>query len=981
MVQAFNVLGDRDRLTQIGVHGPAALSTKFSTPIFVRTSRPSPVSRFSPQYLRILLLDVPKSIVADTTFKERKKRCVEEPSSLSRTQHRSAGWRWIVGYAVLLGPTSLLALSLGAGSAAAQTVEERSVTASSSTAISAQSRGSRTQIPEEIVITARKRKETVQDIPLSVTALSGRDLAAQHVDDALDIQFKAPNLFFSKTNFTSFNLQIRGIGAAVTGASSEQAVGLHVNTVPLITSRLFEQEFFDMDRVEVLRGPQGTLFGRNSTGGSVNLFTRKPTDDYEASVEVQGGNFTAVRLKGSLNVPINDAIRTRVAAMYHRRDGFIENLGTGNDIDDRNLFAVRGSVQIDFTDDLQLDIMASYFREDDRRSRIGKQLCTTDPNPPPFSLGCSDAAAGSRPGFGTITGHGTLAGIFESFGLADINPALALVPIGVDFNADAVNPADLRVHDARIDPSYFADELFVMFDLHQDFESARVSWVSGYQSALVDSRQDFNMTQASLAWDPAAIVGLAASGLPSDSPSDPTMATMLDLGRFGLTNRTAAEDRSREKIEQVSTELRVVSNLEGPINFTAGAAYAHYVTRTDYEVFFTGAEVLGRLAQLANPAYDPTLFHFNNETKPARFNSLGVFGEGYWSITEALRFTFGARYTWDNKTDRSRNFLLDPSGVLPEFARREESWHEPTGRASLEYKFDLDESNDMMVFLSGARGYKPGGFNPPAAADFPGVGQTFDPETLWAVELGSKNQFLNRKVIFNLTGFFYDYRDYQISQIVARTAINENVNALLWGLEAELTANPFDAFVVNASIAYLGSRIRDTSSIDPANPTAGDPAWTAIKDLSNGSNTITSNPQDPTNPEFWNPDGGIAQDLDGNELPSAPDVQINIGAAYTFDAPWDGTLTARASYYWQSAMFSRIFNAPFDRIDSWSQADASIRWTDSSYTVWVDLWVKNLIDNDEITGQFLTDASSGNFTNVFLLDPRTFGATVGVDWP
>ena len=852
----------------------------------------------------------------------------------------------------------------------------------SATTASASRRPSAAALPEELIITARKRKERVQDIPLSITAVSGTNLADQHIDDALDIQFKVPNLFFGKTNFTSFNLQIRGIGTAVTGASTEPAVGLHVNTVPLVTSRLFEQEFFDISRVEVLRGPQGTLFGRNSTGGSFNIFTQAPSDEYEARAEVQAGNFTAVRVKGMVNVPLGDRVRTRFSGMYHRRDGFIENVGTGNDIDDRNLFAVRGSAQVDFTDSLQMDVMTSYFREDDRRSRIGKQLCTKDNQPPPFSLGCSDVANNTRPGFESITSYGTLAGILESFGLAAVDPNFVLAQPGLDFNADAANPTDLRVHDARIDPSYFAEEFLVTLDLHQDFDDVRVSWVSGLQLASVDSRQDYSMTRPSEAWNPSAIVALAAgAGLPSDSPTNPLAATQLDLGRFGLVNTTAAEDRSREVSEQYSTELRVVSSLEGPINFTAGASYLYYEAATDYEVFFTGAEVLGRLAQLQNPNYDPRLFNFNNQTDPTRFNSFGVFGEGYWNMTDALKLTFGARYTVDRKTDDSRNYLLDPSGVLPEFSEREETWHEPTGRLSLEYKADIDESNEMLLFISGARGYRPGGFNPPAAAAFEGVAQVFDPETLWAFEVGAKAQLFGRRMTFNLTGFVYDYNDYQIAKVLARTAINENVNANLWGLEAELNSNPFDTLVINASLAYLGTRIRNTSSIDPANPTAGDPAWTAVKDLSTGANTITSNPAEPTNPEFWNPAGGIEQDLDGNELPNAPDFQINVSAAYSFPAPWDGDFTVRASYYWQSEMFGRIFNANRDRIDSWSQADASLQWMNSTLNVWVGLWVKNIFDNDEITGQFLTDASSGNFTNVFLLDPRTFGATIGGNLP
>ena len=893
---------------------------------------------------------------------------------------RPEGWRRAL-FSERAGTAVFVVFVVSAGGfALADEIAAQPVATSTLAVASAEPAVRRGVAPEEIVITARKREERAQEIPLSITAISGSDLNAQHVDDMLDIQFKAPSLLFSKTNFTSSNLQIRGIGAAVIGASTEQAVGVHVNTVPLVATRIFEQEFFDVERVEVLRGPQGTLFGRNSTGGSVNLYTRRPTDQFEADAEVQAGNFTAVRVKGAVNVPISESVRTRFAGMYHRRDGFIENIGTGNDIDNRNLFAVRGSLQIDLTDDLQVDVMASYFQEDDRRSRIGKQLCVKDTAPVPFNVGCS-YASNSRPGFDSVASPGSLLGIFESFGLANVDPALVLTPIGVDANADAVNPDDLRVQDARIDPSYFADELLVTADIRQDFDDLTVSLVSGYQRTIVDSRQDYNMVQPSAPWEQSAIVALAASGLPSNSPDNPLMATMLDLGRFGMIDRSAAEDHSRATAEQISTELRFVSNLDGPLNFTAGATYLYYISDVVYEVYFTGAEVLGRLAQLANPQYDPTLFRFANDTRPTVFNSVGVFGEGYWSITDSLTLTMGARYTWDQKSDDSRSYLLDPSGELPPLINREEDWHEPTGRVSLEYKFDAGEANEMLMFISGARGYKPGGFNPLSSTAIPGIPSTFDSEKLWALEVGSKNQLFDRRVVLNVTGFFYDYRDYQISKIVARTAVNENVNALLWGFESELVANPFDTLLLNASFAYVGSRIRDTTSIDTANLTAGDPEWTVVKDLSNGSDTITSNPMDPTNPEFWNPAGGIEQELDGNKLPSVPDVQVNLGAAYSLPAPWSGNFTARVSYYWQSSMFSRIFNAEFDRIDAWSQLDASLRWTNESLNLWIDVWGKNLLDNDDITGQFLTDNSSGNFTNVFLLDPRTFGVTIGGHWP
>ena len=130
----------------------------------------------------------------------------------------------------------------------------------------------------DIIVTAQRRSEALQQVPISVSAFTGQALERQQISNATDLQLSLPNVTFTKTNFTSSSFTIRGVGDLCVGFSCDQATGIHVNDMPLTSTRLFETEYFDLERVEVLRGPQGTLYGRNATGGSINLITAKPTD-------------------------------------------------------------------------------------------------------------------------------------------------------------------------------------------------------------------------------------------------------------------------------------------------------------------------------------------------------------------------------------------------------------------------------------------------------------------------------------------------------------------------------------------------------------------------------------------------------------------------------------------------------------------------------------------------------------------------------
>ena len=173
-----------------------------------------------------------------------------------------------------------------------------------------------TQVIDIVIVTAQRREENLIDVPIAVAAFSGEALERRQIDQATDLQLNVPNVSFTKTNFTGSNFQIRGIGVSSVAASGDSGVEQHFNSMPVKNPRLFETEYFDVQRVEVLRGPQGTLYGRNATGGAVNVIARKPdTKEFDGSVELEAGNYNALKAKGVVNIPLGETVAVRFAGI------------------------------------------------------------------------------------------------------------------------------------------------------------------------------------------------------------------------------------------------------------------------------------------------------------------------------------------------------------------------------------------------------------------------------------------------------------------------------------------------------------------------------------------------------------------------------------------------------------------------------------------------------------------------------------------
>jgi outer membrane receptor protein involved in Fe transport len=949
----------------------------------------------------------------------------------------------------------------------------------------------------DIIVTAQRRSEALQQVPIAVSAFTGEALERQQIENASDLQLTLPNVTFTKTNFTSSSFTIRGIGDLCTGFSCDQATGIHVNDMPLTSTRLFETEYFDLERVEVLRGPQGTLFGRNATSGVVNFITARPKlGDFEASVSGELGNYKSRKLSGMVNIPLVDGVAgVRLAGYYLKRDGFTKNLFDDSRVDGRDLYALRGTLRLRPFEGTNIDVIGYHFREDDDRSRIQKQLCATDTT---GILGCRP----DRLGFGTVNGNSTLAATLPSeqflvaFTNLFVSPTFA--PVVDNFNLGLVNlnnptdifyggvenPDDLRTINADFNPQYKAKESHLMVKLEQELGSQfSLNVTAGYARNSVDSRTDYNLIAgSSLVGNPGigaltflgslpgaafpAFGGVnpfteAANALAPNGPGGPFCTSEVNLNYTGIyggfVNRCTQfgtdYDRSQSTARQYSVEAHLDSNFDGPFNFLLGAIYLdNRFTNSNYYVSSFGldyaAGVVGAIvsaAQRAGGLPTPNLFwappFFNSEVKDFRLKSYGLFGEAYWDVSDKLKFTVGLRYNNDRKRQVARAPLLSffvPYGLTDandspligdydadastpgnqEYAIGKVKFGRLTGRAVVDYQI----TRNNLVYASYSRGYKSGGINPPIDPQFD-VSPTFTPETINAFEIGSKNTFLDGALRLNLAGFYYDYKGLQLSRIVGRTSVNDNTDATVWGGEAEAVIRPTRDLLFNLTASYLKSKIKGLSLVDPRDPSGGRSDAVIIKDLAGGANcVVTANaggaaaanafvngvnaavftggatvpvtqpiPGTNTTGAYslcavlqaqaganFNVLDGIEQDLSGNELPQAPNVKLSAGAQYTFRFGNGMTLVPRADIAYTGSFFARSFNRPVDKVDGFTAINAQVQLNGPDDRWNVRAFVTNLTNNDAITGQFVADASSGLFTNVFTLEPRVFGIGAGV---
>jgi len=895
--------------------------------------------------------------------------------------------------AVFLAGASALSLTMASGAALAQPA------AQDATEPAAAGDPQAGDPNVNIIVTAQRRAESIQDVPITVSAFNEQALTSQRIDGGPELVRAVPNVIFAKGYFVGFNFQIRGVGTQLGTASGDSGVGIHLNNVPLTTSRFFEAEFFDTERVEVLRGPQGTLYGRNATGGVVNVVTARPTNQWEGMVSGEVATYDSIRIRGTLNMPlIDDVLALRVAGAYLRRSGFGENTANGRNVNGRDLWSTRVTLLARPFEGFEATLLWQHFEEDDNRTRTGGLLCVRDAGPASvggvavtnttvrayLSQGCADARLDGNNSNGTPNSLSTIFGYFtETFGITS-----------GDYNAGATVSRNLHDTASLQTPAYRANsDLFQMHLAMDVTPDLKFTAITSYLDDSVFSSRDFGgyiPTQA-----------FATTGFtPGGRYADPQLGTL---------DRFSSADYFNSDSQQFTQEVRLDTSFGGRFNFSVGANYVNYNTSSNYyvlsNVFTLTTQILNTFGgfptcpinspscRYIDPGVAPDSSGHNYflSSSPYELESRAIFGEVYFDITDQLKLTVGGRYTRDHKEQINLPVRLLTLGTgHPPGVQRLISidFSEPTGRIALDWRPDISFTDETLFYAIASRGYKAGGTNPPPSfTPLP----PYRPEFINAIEIGTKNTLMNGRMTLNLAAFNYDYTDYQVAEIRDRTQQIQNISARVRGLEVETAFEPLRGLRFNATLGLLDSRITEGAFVDPTNFTGNDPTLTFVKNTAgsvcavNTAALATYLATNPSGAAFVNsvcaglipglvPNrNGIPTSLVGNELPNAPRWTFSLGAQYTTRLGGDWRATLRGDYYAQSSSFARTYNTDGDYLPRWDNVNATLTIENASSGWEAQLFVKNLFDNQPLVNTFLADTITGLTRFGFTTDPRVIG--------
>ncbi len=737
----------------------------------------------------------------------------------------------------------------------------------------------------ELVVTAERREESLQTTPIAVSAFSAASLQNKKLDGGQNLILQIPNANYTRSNFGGYNFKIRGIGTDVITFGGTSGVSINENELPVSDNNFANTDFYDVERVEVLRGPQGTLYGRNATGGAVDLITAKPTDTFSGFATASYGNYNALKFTGAVNIPIGDAFALRVAGFRYTQDGFGQNTYLNRGVDGRDLGSIRATLSFKPNDRFNAYLMFEHYSENDDRNRLQKQLCIKDPGPSSvggvpvapaggpitsnyaafLSQGCLPGSLYQRSAYGTVNSNATLGGLIGNlFGINN----------GTDvYGANPLQDPNLHNIQAAIQPLFTSQENLV--DLHMEYkvtDNLTLSSITGFNYSGGTSAEDYNRIIPTTPMQPVG--ALATFLFPNGVVHDP---------QVGTTNLFRTFDYGTAEAKEYTEELRLSSSYNGPINFSVGAFYSERTTTpgegnyivesnslTGASIFnntagaLTGTYPLGGVIHI-DPNYPPNGSghnYYDARSGGGYLKSYAGFGEVSYNIAPDLKLTLGGRYTVDQLYNLQYPIALFVTGnngtpLLPDgsyggfptnvcdtnaatcLIPQSVTYREFTGRANLDWTPTLPFTDKTLVYATYSRGYKGGGFNTPCQASLGGVGGSaaacgyplsFNPEFIDAYEFGTKNTLAGGKVTLNGDFFYYNYTGYQISTIVSESSVNLNINAKIYGVEFESAWSPVHNLTLNANVGYLHTSIDNGQSfVDQMNLTQGNPLYTLVK--------------------------------------------------------------------------------------------------------------------------------------------------------
>jgi len=792
---------------------------------------------------------------------------------------------------------------------------------------------------EEIIVTAQRRETALQDTPIAVTAFGADRIADLGVYDMTDIGSLAPNTNIQKQPSSNSNMSIfiRGVGSGETSLMVDPKTSFYIDGVYMSKTVGGVFDIVDLERIEVLRGPQGTLFGRNSTGGAVNVTTAKPTGELGGKVDASIGNDGYQRIMGSLDLPkMADMLSVKLSGMTMKYDGWADN------------DYPYGKIQVnDKTYDLEQDLAS----EDNQSFRIAMRLEPVDNLTIDYAYDDTDNEGVPAPfqitkvkdslynGFTTTPFPFTFLGgpLYQQMAATVGDPK----DRRENYELDSVTNEWLEVEGHTLTLAYDLDAVTLKY-IFADRKTQ-----SGYGSTDLDGGNYFA---------PDLLWGDLSGSVPPGTPiAKPGFIAAIDKGSIDLTTHEfqLIGDAFNERLQYTGgvfyyEEKVYQSNPQSysiPINFIVASPSAAALVPL-YQAFgYCDADVVCQGTQqlpfpFPDAGADPNSNGYVDFIYGQDTESWAGYGQATYSLTEQLDFTAGVRYTEDEKDAFLFNESLNMV-TIDDKLTNDDKWDNWSYLFTVNYAF----TEEVNAYATYSTGFNSGGFNS-RAASLSAWESVIDKEEIDSYELGLKSQWLDNRVRANVALFYNDYDGIQIAQFEAGTggASSRIVNAgaaTMQGVELDLVALLAPGLTLDLTYGYLDAEFDEYLALDPST--------NEQVDISN----VTT-------------------------MPRAPENTANIGLQYEFQPFSFGTLSARVDATYTDEMVWHPFNNQYDTTDDRTLVNARLTLGDiavaESGSLRISAWGKNL--TDEEYREWGIDFGSLGFAGDVYGRPRTYGLDV-----
>ena len=717
---------------------------------------------------------------------------------------------------------------------------------------------------EEIVVTAQKRGENLQDVPIVITALTSESLDRSGISDTASLAAAVPGLVFS--NFLGDGQPyLRGVGNESLTLGTDSSVSTYVDGVYMARMGGAVQELYDVERVEVIKGPQGTLFGRNSVGGSVSIVNQKPQPEFSADADVSIGNNNLGKGRAAVNVPLSDSVFMRASIITSQQDGFFRNLNTAGNID---------ALPPGFGGNAQLK--DRYGGIDLTAGRLAVRWLISDATELNVSLDSSDDR----------TIHGTAIHSLSQY------PSPA-----VDFCRPELFPgAPLPCPtDPGATPGRRSNDPF-----------------DNYLNALPKEETEQSGATATLTSEMGPVRLTSITAYRKYSHQD-----FFDLDATDYYDSLQHDFTDSDTVTQ---EFQLASTATAPFQWVTGVYYLDDQARqNDRAALAAGAQIVDFQSHLKTTAW-------------------AVFAQASYDITDSLRLTAGARYNSEKKDVRVDHtaLLFEAIEVPLTNAQNAKTWSKFTPKLGL----DWHVAENVMLYVSAQEGFKSGGYNTISTDP---TTYEFQPEEIKAYEAGVKSTFLDNRLRVNAAGFWYDYKDLQVSQYDSTAVVITNAaKARIKGVDLDVSVAPVNALELRLAAEYLDAKFDQFDTYDPDNVAGG------------------------------------LQDLSGYTLPRAPKFSYTASGNYSLPIFNDNKLDAYLEYARTDQIYFSQFNQKYIEQEAVGLLNARLTASRGDGKYSISLWGRNL--TNEFWYQHVIRNTSFAGAIGSPAQPRTYGLTFTAHW-